>query len=377
MTKRTRYFMAVSAGIVVVGLGSGLVAFYGGGFPSLSASRSGPAELSYVPAESAVVAFANVREVMDSEFRQRLKTMMPNEQGQQEFQAQTGIDIERDIDYVVAAMTQVPTDAHAAAGGAGGLVVARGRFNTTQLETLVREHGGVVEEYKGKRLVKASDVDHTSVNVAPDGTSVSRPKHTFALAFLESGLIAIGSEDAIKHSIDAQLTAHSITSNNEMMELVADIDNGNNAWAVGRFDAIASQAHLPTEIASKIPAVKTFAVMTHIDGGVSGTLRAETRDDESAQNLRQVVQGLLALARMQNDPKALAVVNSLQLSGTGHTVALSFAVPSEVLDMLPMVHKDGAQHLHQLPKELHELHAVPNGEAPPAPKAPVPPTPDK
>ena len=38
MTKRTRYFMAVSAGIVVVGLGSGLVAYYGGGFPALSAS---------------------------------------------------------------------------------------------------------------------------------------------------------------------------------------------------------------------------------------------------------------------------------------------------------------------------------------------------
>ena len=33
MTKKTRYFMAVSAGIVVVGLGSGLVAYYGGGFP--------------------------------------------------------------------------------------------------------------------------------------------------------------------------------------------------------------------------------------------------------------------------------------------------------------------------------------------------------
>src|SRR5947208_692374 len=132
MTKRTRYFMAVSAGIVVVGLGSGLVAFYGGGFPSLSASRSGPAELSYVPADSAVVAFANVREVMDSQLRQRLKTVLPEEKGQQEFQAQTGIDIERDIDYVVAAMTSVPTDAHAAAGGAGGLVVARGRFNTTQ-----------------------------------------------------------------------------------------------------------------------------------------------------------------------------------------------------------------------------------------------------
>jgi hypothetical protein len=75
MTKRTRYFMGGSAAILVAGLGTGLVAYYGGGFPSLSASRSGPSELSYVPAEAAVVAFANVREVMDSQLRQRLKTL--------------------------------------------------------------------------------------------------------------------------------------------------------------------------------------------------------------------------------------------------------------------------------------------------------------
>lgn len=349
MTNKTRYFMAVSAGIVVVGLGSGLVAYYGGGFPSLSASRSGPAELSYVPADSAVVAYANVREVMDSELRQKMKLALPNENGQKEFQEQTGIDIEHDIDYVVAAMTQVPNGPTQP----GGLVVARGRFNTTQLETLIREHGGVVEEYKGKRLVKAANIDHSEINVNPDGTRVSKPGHVICLAFLEPGLVGIGSEEAIKSSIDAQLSAHSITANNDMMELVADIDSGNNAWAVGRFDAIQNQAHLPADIASKLPAIKTFAVMTHVDGGVSGTLRAEARDDQSAENLRQVLQGLLALGRMQSDPKATAIINSLQLSGSGKTVALSFAVPSEVFEMLGTLHKDGA--MHTLPKELHEL----------------------
>ena len=91
MTSKTRYFMGGSAAILVAGLGTGLVAYYGGGFPSLSASRSGPTELSYVPADAAVVAFANVREVMDSQLRQRLKLVLPQEQGQKEFQEETGI----------------------------------------------------------------------------------------------------------------------------------------------------------------------------------------------------------------------------------------------------------------------------------------------
>ena len=352
MTKKTRYFMGGSAAILVAGLGTGLVAYYGGGFPSLSASRSGPSELSYVPADSAVVAFANVREVMDSQLRQRLKAVLPQEHGQKEFQDQTGIDIERDIDYIVAAASALGT----ANGGAEptGLVIARGRFNTTMLEALARDHGGVVEEYKGKRLVKSRPRSDRQVEATPSETTVVRREHQpVVLAFLEAGLVGIGSETAIKSAIEAQLTAHSITSNNEMMELVADIDQGNNAWAVGRFAALANQAKLPAEIASKLPAIKTFAVMTHIDGGITGRLRAETLDDASAANLRQVIQGLLALGRMTNDPKAMALINSLQLSGSGTTVALSFAVPSEVLDMIPQQIKKGDQP-RELPRQLKE-----------------------
>jgi hypothetical protein len=353
MTKKTRYFMGGSAAILVAGLGTGLVAFYGGGFPSLSASRSGPSELSYVPADAAVVAFANVREVMDSQLRQRLKLVLPQEQGQKEFHDQTGIDIERDIEYIVAAATRIPSGNGT---DPGGLVIARGQFNVKMLEDLAVQHGGVTEEYKGKKLIKSTGVrEDARTEVSRDGETVQRRHEPVVLAFLEFGLVGIGSEAAIKSAIDAQLTAHSITSNNEMMELIADIDQGNNAWAVGRFDAIASQARLPPEIAGKLPAIKTFAAMTHIDGGITGTLRAETKDDESANNLRQVVQGLLALGRMANDQRATALLNSLQLSGSGKTVALSFAVPAEVLDMIPQhIQKDGGQR-HELPKELHEL----------------------
>jgi hypothetical protein len=363
MTKKTRYFLAASAAVLVAGLGVGLVAYYGGGFPSLSASRSGPSELSYVPADATVVAFANVREVMDSELRRKLKEALPaeHEQGQQEFQNLTGIDIERDIQYVIAAMTSPdPRDGN-------GLVVARGTFNVAQLETLVRDHGGTVQEYKGKRLVicSAVKVENPDVPQMPEQHPLG---HTMALAFLEPGLVAIGSETAIKSSIDAQLTAHSITSNDQMMELISEIERGNNTWAVGRFDAIAGHAKLPDEIRGRIPAITTFAVMTHIDGGVTGTLRAETRDEASAENLRDVVRGLVALGKLQsqNDPKVTAMLQSLQLTGTGKTVALSFAVPSEIIDMIP--------------KAMHGVHdgAAARTPMPPVPpQPPAPPQPDK
>src|SRR4026207_311535 len=105
MTKKTRYFLAGSAAVLAAGLGTGLVAYYTGGFQPVSASAVSN-ELRYVPADATLVAYADVRAIMGSEPRARLKQLMPmHEQGQQEFRAHTGIDIERDIDYVVASLS--------------------------------------------------------------------------------------------------------------------------------------------------------------------------------------------------------------------------------------------------------------------------------
>jgi hypothetical protein len=325
MTKKTRYFMAGSAAIVAAGLCTGLVAFYSGGFQALSAS-TGPTELAYIPADAPVVAYADVRAIMDSELRQRIKsTLAMPEKGQEEFQAQTGIDIEHDIDYLIAAMATSTTDP----ANKSGLIVARGRFDIVRLEGLARDHGGTVEDYKGKRMV-------TSIPEA----SMHHPAMT--IAFLEPGLVAVGESVAVKHAIDAQMSARSITSNNEMMELVSEIERTNNAWAVGRLDVLTSHAQLPDQVASQVGAVKWFAAAAHINGGLSGMVRAEARDDQSAENLRDVVRGVLALGRLQaqNDPKLNTLAQSLELTGTGKTVSLSFTVPAELLD-LAMSHAQG------------------------------------
>src|SRR5687767_2433452 len=152
MTKQTRYFMAGSAAILAAGLCTGLVAYYGGGFQALSAS-SGPTELSYIPADASIVAYADIRSIMDSELRVRLKPFLPGHGhgGQDEFQRETGINIETDVDYIVASFT--PTAAGHA--NANPLIVVRGRFNPSDLESIARQHGGVFEEYRGKRMVSS------------------------------------------------------------------------------------------------------------------------------------------------------------------------------------------------------------------------------
>lgn len=314
MNKRTRYFMAGSGAVLAAGFCTGLIAYYAGGFQPLSAAPVAN-ELRYVPADSAVVAYADVRSIMDSELRQQLKAAMPmHGKGQEEFQAHTGIDIEKDIDYVVAAASGIGENPD-------GLVVARGRFNDTQLESLALQHGGQVEDYKGKRLVN----------------SPANNGHQVSMAFLEPGLVAIGTKATVQRAIDAQLTSHSITGNSEIMDLVKEIGSTSNAWAVGRFDTIAAQAKLPAEVAQRMPPIKWFAASGHVNGGIAGTLRAEALDEQSAELLRRQVSGALAFGEMmaKSDPKIGALVNSLQLTGSGKTVAVSFTVPAELLSMIP------------------------------------------
>jgi hypothetical protein len=340
MTKRTRIFMTGSGAVLAAGLCTGLVAYYGGGFQALVAS-TGPTELSYVPADASIVAYADVRSIMDSELRQRFKQAMPmNEEGQREFFEHTGINLEQDVDYVVASAT-------ANGFGKNGVLVARGRFDTVKLEGLAREHGAEVQDYRGKRLLvlkhegwhQDADKDADKVETPGAGAaavSVSPVPNTGALAFLEPGLVAVGDLAGVQRSIDAQMSAQSITSNNEMMDLVKDIERTNNAWAVGRFDLIASQAKLPENIARQIPPVKWFAAAGHITGGISAQLRAEANDDKAAENLRGVINGVISLARLQgqNDPKLAPLISSLQMAGTGKTVELSFTIPSEIFELM-------------------------------------------
>src|SRR6185369_16813991 len=193
MTTKTRYFVVVSLLVLGVGFGTGLVAYYVGFPAGAFASRGGPADLGFVPRNASVIAYANVHEIMTSELRQKMRRAIPiQENGQQELQDQTGINLETDIDTIVACMSP---DVAGAKGA--GMVLARGRFDETKIEALMREHGAHVETYNGKRLIVADPKDY----VEKDGAPV-HPHTSLSLSFMEPGLAAIGSTTLIKSAID-------------------------------------------------------------------------------------------------------------------------------------------------------------------------------
>lgn len=360
MSQRTRYFMFGSVLVLSAGLGVGLVAYYNGSLP-LRSTTVGPAEFAYLPTETTAVAYANVNEIMNSEFRQKIRQVLPTGEEKDKLMTEIGLDIEHDIDSVVAGVS----------GGtpslSGGLVLVRGRLNAVQLEALAVQHGAKTEDYKGKHMVLAGE----SHNVPAIGDPMMKPSEPFtgAMAFLEPGLIAFGEAGAIRRGIDASISHEDATKNADLMKFVLEAQNNSNAWAVGRFDEMSKS--LPQEITDRV-AVKWVSVSAHVNGGLNGTLRADARDQEAADQLRSVVNGALAAGQLMagRDSKFDAMLRSLQVAGTGTQVAISFSVPSEMLDMI-----NGAAGLAKLVGKDQEKDAPTSGheKAPSPQKPPAPP----
>lgn len=342
MTKRTRLFVLIAAGILVVGLGTGLLASYMGIQNLTLIGGNGPEEFAYVPSDARVLAFANVRAVMDSEVRRKLMELHPGADNADKFQERTGINIETDVDSIVAAITSEGVTGHPP------LVLARGRFDQVRLEGFAREEGGVVEDYRGTRLITHDD---------------------FGVAFVEPGLVALGSPAAVRRAIDTKLgDAGSVTTNAELMQLVQDIDDG-TVWGVARLDSLTS-VQLPEELKAKIPAISWVSAKGLINGGIDGLVRAEARDEAAAQDLRQVIQGFVALARLQVGPEHPEIsdfIASLQLTGQGKTVSLGFSVPSAMIDALT------ALRARSRPGEALPDSAPTTPSEPEAPTVPAPP----
>jgi hypothetical protein len=266
---------------------------------------------------------------MASDLRQRLRQRFSGEDqdnARGQFQELTGINFETDIERVVASFDSQTAD------GNNALALARGTFDPVKIESLMREHGADVQDYKGTRIMVAPNWGGDNKAAAEN----FRRHSEMGLAFIETGLAAFGSTALVKHAVDLHMGGgSSAATNDDLVAHIRDIQGG-NAWMVGRVDALRERAQLPEVIANQIPPITWFSVRGHVDGGVQARISAEAKDDESANQLRDVVRGFLALAKLQTSskPEFQRFVQSLQLGGTGKTVSLAVDVPAQIFDAL-------------------------------------------
>jgi hypothetical protein len=313
MSKRTRLFVVVASASLVAGVGTAAVASYVG-LDNIGLLGQGPdQDLSYVPGSSHLVAHADVRRLMDSELRLRLKPALESAASQGLSIEELGLNLETDIDSFT--MAALPPAADAASPTESSVALVRGRFDTSRIEAVVRNQGGVPEDYRGARLVTTDKL---------------------GVAFIETGLIAVGHPAAVRAALDTKATGEaSVTKNEALMSLLRRVDDG-NAWVVADFAAMQTSKVVPVPVVGQLPAITWLAASGNVASGVSGEILAEGRDETAAQDLLEVVRGFVALARMQTGAQAefAKLLDSIELSSDGKTVAVKFEVPGQFFDRL-------------------------------------------
>ena len=326
MTKKTRYFVLAACAVLVVGVGGGLIAYLA--YNRAAGVPAGlPPELRYVPANVTVVAFADVRGVMNSELRRSLIPSIDPEsrKGRRIMNDFAGVDVEKQVNRVVAFIEPyTPPDPQTQAKPEipRALVLVNGTFDQARIEASISEHGGTMDEYKGRKIFVRRE-----------------ESHEFALGLVEPDLLALGQADLVRRVIDSSqdssAAAQNITTNADMMSLIRD-NAGSTAWVVGQFDEIRRRMRLPSGVAGQVPPMRLVSVKANINGGIKATIRAEAGDKAAADQLRDVVRGFISLARLQAGakPELENVLKTVELSGTDATVRLSFAVSPETLRVI-------------------------------------------
>ncbi len=305
------------------GLGGGLVAYLA--YNRAAGVPAGlPSELRYVPANVALVAFADVHGVMNSELRRSLIPSIDPEsrKGRQIMNDFAGVDVEKQVNRVVAYVEpDTPPDPQAQEKPEipRALVLVNGTFDQARVEASISEHGGTMDEYRGRKIFVRRE----------DG-------HEFALGLVGSDLFAMGQADLVRRVIDSSQdssgAAQDITTNADMMTLIRD-NAGSTAWVVGQFDEIRRRMRLPSGVDAQVPPLRLVSVKANINGGVKATIRAEAGDKAAADQLRDVVRGFISLGRLHagGKPDLENLLKTIELSGSEATVRLSFAVSPETL----------------------------------------------
>ena len=358
MTKKTRTFVLAAASVLFVGLAGGLIAYLA--YNRVTGLGAGlPPEMRYVPADAEVVAFANVRAVMDSELRRALMPSIDPEsrRGKQMMNDFAGVDLEKQVDHVVMyvepSVRQNPEVVERGGIPRASLLV-NASFDQARIEQFILDHGGSVEEHNGHKLFTHQD--------GPDQVAVG---------FIAQGLIAIGQADLVRRAIDISRGSakefHDITTNRDMMTLIRD-NSGSTAWVAGQFDEISRRMKLPSSLAGQVPPVRLMSARANINGGVKLAIRAEAGDKAAADQLRDVVRAFISLARLQagTKPEFERILKSVELSGTDTTVRLSFAVSPETLRAIAPRGRGGRGR----GRGAENLPMPPTPPTPPAPPSP-------
>ena len=219
---------------------------------------------------------------------------------------ETGVDLRKDV-----------SEALLASNGKESLVLARGKFSRSQLESNLTQRGAGRERYEGYTLIGDDEA---------------------ALVVLDSTTIVAGRPAMVRAAL--QRRSRSGGAPRALLEEIRKITGDNQMWGVslGGFEQVSQAVPLPGNLANlaRIAGLiekSTFAA--DLRSGLSASASMLCRTEQDAKTLSDALRGLIGLARLStpdSEPDLLRLYDGIQVSLEQRTVKVRAQIPQELLD---------------------------------------------
>jgi hypothetical protein len=281
-----------------------------------------PALLNLVMKDPKVVAGIDVDRTKNSPFGQKIMAGFKDDNGDlQSFIAATGFDPRRDLREVIVASQDGQKHGD-------GLVIAKGTFDAARIASFAQDKGATSTTYQGVQIWHGKD-----------------SKDNGAVAFLDGSIAIAGPDPAVRAAIDRKTTGGGL--NAEMAAKVARWSSQNDAWFVttlpvpgaGVANGAAEQGKA---MGMNLEAVQEASAGVRFGNVIEVTAEAVARTEKDANALADVVRGLAALVRMNQEkagPDVMQLLDAMQVTTTGTTTHFSIQVPQDLIEKIMSSHK--------------------------------------
>ncbi len=273
--------------------------------------RVDPSLEALVPADTVFVAGANIDAIRDTPVYQKLLSRMPLPQ-LDEFVRQTGLDPRKDLSQVLSC-----TD------GKHGLLMARGKFNTAELETRLAARGATRFEYKNRRLFGNEQA---------------------AIFFLNASTAVAGPAAQLRAVIDHPEGAGRGLPPS-LRDLVRTIPASDQIWAAltGGFQGLnigVPQRNNLENIINALQSIDTATLGMDLRSGLNATAEVSCKTDRDAKFVHDMVKAVVGLGRLNtpdSHPELLKLYDGInvtqQQTHTKVTAEISADLTDRFLDL--------------------------------------------
>jgi hypothetical protein len=287
-------------------------------------SASADDMLSLLPMSAKGVFLVNVNQAMGIEAAEKAIKESDDYQKYLEFVEKTGIDPQKDIYYVAAALTS-----GFGAKDEEGVAIVNMKYQEEKILPLIKEK--LAEEEEEMTETDYSGMTLYSIKGEEDKEG--------AFTFLDDSNIVVGNENEVKSVIDiSQKKADNIYKNQALADLLAKTDKEGILW--GAFlipQEAAEKAAAENPMMSSFEAVEAATLLfDYKNQNVIAEIKLISADEENNKKIAEALNGFKAIGGMAaaQKPELGELLNKIEISSTADHVKVYCSLPEELLNKL-------------------------------------------